>query len=314
MAQNDFEVEKESSGGFERFLLFMIPIVFTIVLLGVLLALFNPNIRNTFLELANKVPIVEKWVPDPSLDPEKSKLDKTKDQLKSTEATNQELKVKLSEQEAALVKANEGKSERESKVNELQAQIDEMKQETADKAAAAAQGGETEVSSYQKQINDLAKMYSDMNPSKSALIIQNLTLEEIVLLFEAMKTPNKVAIMEKMDPKIAADVTVMLKEAKSSTDQQVAALQSRLKKNQTSTTSTPDLTNLNKSQISQTFATMTPQSAAELLFQTYKISPDKVLTVLNSVDDATRSAILGKMSSIDSVTTAKILNKLMSVK
>lgn len=314
MAQNDFEVEKESSGGFERFLMFMIPIVFTIVLLGVLLALFNPNIRNTFLEIANKIPIVEKWIPDPSLDPEKSKLDQTKDQLKSTEATNEELKNKLSEQEAALTKANESKTKQEAEMQKLQTQIDTMKQEAATKATTAAQGGETEISSYQKQINELAKMYSDMSPSKSAPIIQNLTQEEIVLMFEAMKTPNRVAIMEKMDPKIAADVTMMMKEAKPSTDLQVAALQSRLNKNQTTTTSTQESTKLNKVQISQTFATMTPQSAADLLFQTYKISPDKALTVLNSVDDATRSAILGKMSTIDSVTTAKILNKLMSAK
>ncbi|WP_052675907.1 MotE family protein [Paenibacillus sp. IHBB 10380] len=314
MAQNDFEVENETSGGFERFLLFMIPIVFTIVLLGVLLALFNTNIRNTFLELANKVPIVEKWVPDPSLDPEKSKLDKTKDQLKSTEATNEELKNKLSEQEAALVKATEGKVEQENKVQELQTQIDTMKQEIADKATVAAAGGETEISSYQQQINDLAKMYADMNPRKSAPIIQNLTQEEIVLLFEAMKTPNRVAILEKMDPKVAAEVTTLMKEAKSSTDLQVAALQSRLKKNQTAATSTPASTKLNETQLSQTFATMTPKSAADLLFQTYKISPDKVLTILNSVDNVTRSAILGKMSTDDSATTAKILNKLMSSK
>lgn len=303
---NDFEeVEKESAGGFERFLVLMIPIIFTIVLLGVLLILFNMNIRNAALEIANKIPVVQNWVPAPNLDPEKTKLQESKEEIKSAEATIKELKDKLSAQQTELKQATEGKTQQDTQLKDLQSQIETLQNESI-----LAANPEQKVDNYQKQIDELAKMYGNLSPSKAAPIIQNLTLEEMVLMFESMKSDKRIAIFEKMDPKVAAEVTMMMKDAKPAQDLQISALQSRVKKNDTATTQTSD--KLNKSQLSQTFATMTPQSAADLLFQTYKISPEKTLTILNSVDDKTRSSILGKMSSIDSVTTAKILNKLMS--
>ncbi|OAB45113.1 kinesin [Paenibacillus antarcticus] len=303
---NDFEeVEKESAGGFERFLVLMIPIIFTIVLLGVLLILFNMNIRNAALEIANKIPVVQNWVPAPNLDPEKTKLQESKEEIKSAEATIKELKDKLSAQQTELKQVTEGKTQQDTQLKDLQNQIETLQNESI-----LAENPEEQVDNYQKQIDELAKMYGNLSPSKAAPIIQNLTLEEMVLMFQSMKSDKRIAIFEKMDPKVAAEVTMLMKDAKPAQDLQIAALQSRVKKNDTATTETSD--KLNKSQLSQTFATMTPQSAADLLFQTYKISPEKTLSILNSVDDKTRSSILGKMSSIDSVTTAKILNKLMS--
>lgn len=70
MANNQMELEDEGSAGkLERFLFLMIPIIFTLVLLGVLLTLFNMDIRNNVLAIANKIPVIEKWVPDPPPDP-----------------------------------------------------------------------------------------------------------------------------------------------------------------------------------------------------------------------------------------------------
>nr|WP_235440454.1 hypothetical protein [Paenibacillus sp. DMB20] len=93
MARNDMPIDKEeSSGGFERILLFLIPIIFTIVLVAVLLTLFNVNVRNGMMDVANKIPIVKNWVPDPKLTPEEEKEKKLKDQEVSAEATIQELK------------------------------------------------------------------------------------------------------------------------------------------------------------------------------------------------------------------------------
>ncbi|MNI65230.1 hypothetical protein D3C73_1207230 [compost metagenome] len=59
---------------------------------------------------------------------------------------------------------------------------------------------------------------------------------------------------------------------------------------------------------------MSASSGAKLLLETYKLSPDKTLTILNSVDDATRSQLLENMSTENSVETAKILNRLMGNK
>ncbi|MGP3786261.1 MotE family protein [Paenibacillus sp. 1A_MP2] len=289
-----------------------IPIVFTVVLLGVLLTLFNVDIRNNLLEVANKIPVVKDWVPDPVLDPEKKKLEKSEQQVESAEATIEKLKAQVNAKETELKAAQEATTTEAKKATDLQKKLDD-----AEKAVetAATTTPETE-SDYQKQIKDLAKMYADMSPSKAAPILQNMTNEEMVLLLSAMQSAARTKVLEKMDPKTAADVTMMMKDAKPSGDLALDALQSRLKKETatTSTASTTNSKNLDKNQLSQTFASMSASSGAKLLLETYKLSPDKTLTILNSVDDATRSQLLENMSTENSVETAKILNKLMGNK
>ncbi|WP_405156300.1 MotE family protein [Paenibacillus sp. FSL K6-0108] len=311
MAVKDTDMEKESSGGWEKFLMISIPIVFTVVLLGVLLTLFNVDIRNNLLEVANKIPVVKNWVPDPVLDPEKKELEKSEQQVESAEATIEKLKAQVNAKETELKAAQEATTTEAKKATDLQKKLDD-----AEKAAEiAAQNPETE-SDYQKQIKDLAKMYADMSPSKAAPILQNMTNEEMVLLLSSMQSAARTKVLEKMDPKTAADVTMMMKDAKPSGDLALDALQSRLKKETatTSTASTTNSKNLDKNQLSQTFASMSASSGAKLLLETYKLSPDKTLTILNSVDDATRSQLLENMSTENSVETAKILNKLMGNK
>ena len=107
MAVKDTDIEKESGSGWEKFLMISIPIVFTVVLLGVLLTLFNVDIRNNMLELANKIPVVKDWVPDPVLDPEKEKLDESEKQVESAEATIEKLKSQVAAKETELQAAKE---------------------------------------------------------------------------------------------------------------------------------------------------------------------------------------------------------------
>ncbi|WP_413409635.1 MotE family protein [Paenibacillus amylolyticus] len=310
--KDDSDMEKESGGGWEKFLMISIPIVFTVVLLGVLLTLFNVDIRNNLFEFANKIPVVKEWVPDPVLDPEKEKLEKSEQQVESAEATIEKLKSQVTAKETELKAAQEATTTEAKKATDLQKKLDD-----AEKAAETATAATPETESdYQKQIKDLAKMYADMSPSKAAPILQNMTNEEMVLLLNAMQSSARTKVLEKMDPKTAADVTMMMKDAKPSGDLALDALQSRLQKETaaTSTASTTTSKNLDKNQLSQTFASMSASSGAKLLLETYKLSPDKTLTILNSVDDATRSQLLENMSSEDSVETAKILNRLMGNK
>ncbi|MDQ0169932.1 MotE family protein [Paenibacillus tundrae] len=312
MAVRDTEdMEKESSGGWEKFLMISIPIVFTVVLLGVLLTLFNVDIRNNLLDFANKIPVVKDWVPEPVLDPEKEKLEKSEKQVESAEATIEKLKSQIAAKDTELQAAKDATATETQKASNLQKKLDEAEQA----AETAAQATPESESDYQKQIKDLAKMYADMSPSKAAPILQNMTNEEMVLLLSAMQSTPRTRVLEKMDPKTAADVTMMMKDAKPSGDLAIDALQSRLNKEATTTAAaTTTSKNLDKNQLSQTFASMSASSGAKLLLETYKLSPDKTLTILNSVDDATRSQLLENMSTENSVETAKILNRLMGNK
>lgn len=315
MAKNDMELENEESAGkFERFLFLMIPIIFTLVLLGVLLTLFNMDIRNNVLEIANKIPVVDKWVPEPVADPASESSDdeaaKSEEQAASSESTIKELKAQLAAQEAQLKQANEDKTAQETRLEALQKQIDTMTEE----AAAAAASTEETVDPYQEKVTELAKLYAGMKASKAAPIMENLTAEEMVQIFSAMNNTSKTAILEKMDPEKAAEVSVKLKETTNSTDMAIAALQSRLKQTQTDTPATTTAGNLDQDELSQTFTTMPAADAATLLGSMYTISPDKVITILNTVSDSVRSSILGEITKNDSTLSAKIVNRLMGGK
>ncbi|WP_052380450.1 MotE family protein [Paenibacillus camerounensis] len=315
MANNDMELENEESASkFERFLFLMIPIIFTLVLLGVLLTLFNMDIRNKALEVANKIPVVNQWIPDPVVEPGSEAAEEEaasgEEQAKSSESTIKELKSQLAEKEAQLQQVNDEKTAQTTQVEALQKQIDTMTAE-----AAAAEAAVAEEDPYQDKVTELAKLYSGMKASKAAPIMENLTTEEQVQIMSAMNTASKTAILEKMDPQKAAEVSVKLKETTNSTDMAIAALQSRLKQDQASTAATPAASgNLDQEKLSQTFATMPAAEAATLLGSMYSVSPDKVITVLNTVGDSVRSSILGEMTKNDSALTAKILNRLMGGK
>lgn len=312
MANNELEFENEESvGKFERFLFLMIPIIFTLVLLGVLLTLFNMDIRNNVLSVANKIPYVEKWIPDPPADPAKSEEQKAEEQVASSEVTIKELKAQLAQQGEELKRVTEEKASQSAQVEALQTQI-----ETLEEAAVITSKVDevSEADAYQKQVTDLAKLYAGMKASKAASIMENLTQEEMVQIFSVMNNANKTAILEKMTPKTAADVSVKLKENTTSTDLSIAALQSRLKKEAVTTPTTGNSANLDKEELSQTFTSMPAASAAKLLGEMFVISPDKVITILNTVSDNVRSSILGEMTKNNSAQTAKIVNRLMGGK
>lgn len=307
MAQTELDEElEESGGGFSRFLFFMTPILFTVVLLGVLLTLFNVNIRDAIFDLGNKIPIVKNFIPDPEVPGKEEKKVDEKKQQESTEATVKELKEQVEKQAALLDEANQKAAEQEGKVKELETQLD-----TAEQTAQEEQQAE-EQAAYQKEVKKLAQIYSEMSPSKAAAIFDKLTTEETLQMFSVMSNESKVAILEKMDPEKAAAISIRLKDAKPAEDLAIAALQSRLKKEaagdaQTQTTSST----LDDQQLAQTFSSMSADAASKLIIQTYKISPDKALKILKAVDGATRSKILDAMTKADEKLTVKIVNQLV---
>ena len=315
MANNQMELENEGSAGkFERFLFLMIPIIFTLVLLGVLLTLFNMDIRNNVLEIANKIPVVEKWVPDPeveaSQDTGSDPQTQVEAQVASSETTIKELKAQLAKQAEALKQAGIEKDAEATKAEALQKQIDGMKEA----AAAAEATAPADEDPYLKQVTEMAKLYAGMKASKAAPIMENLTTDEMAQIFSVMSNASKTEILEKMDPKKAADVSVKLKESTNSTDMAIAALQSRVKQDEAGTGTAAASNNLDKATLSQTFTSMPAADAATLLGSMYSISPEKVVTILNTVSDSVRSSILGEMTKNDSAQTAKIVNRLMGGK
>lgn len=302
---NQESVEKESGySGFERFLFFATPILFTIILLAVLLTLFNANWRNQMIALAENIPIVNQWISSDKDKAEGKEPGKAKKENKNIQKDQEEqiaeLKALLASKDADLRNLADARKTLEVQVANLNKEIKDLRAERREEQVTEEQ--------YAQQVKDLANLYAKMMPSKSAPILENLATEELVLVLDAMKQEDRAKILEKMNPKVAADASIRLKDVKPADNLEVRALQARLKKNEASKEAH---NGLDRTQLSQTFASMTPKSAASILLETAKISPEKALNVLNTVDDATRSRLLNAMTEEDKEATAKLVSKLL---
>lgn len=232
----DADAEKSTFTTMERVLYwFVIPIVFTAVLSGALLSLFDYDIKNQMLTFANKIPGIAAIVPEP-----KGVMKKTEPAPKSSESNSegqtedlksavQSLKKQLAEKVEELKTADAAYQQKDQALKELQeknAALEEQLKEKGNKAA-----------DYDTQVQQTAAMYAKMLPSKSAPILENLTLKEQVLILSQMKVDDRVKILEKMDPKKAAQASIYLKDSVPAKDRQIAALQERLQWNDTATAS-----------------------------------------------------------------------------
>lgn len=295
------DMEKSSYSGFERFLFFMTPIVFTAILLGVLLLMFNPDWRNAALEFGNKIPVVKSLLPNPASQAGTDPLTDETLTVGNARSKLEELNALLADRETALQQATAQAEEQQKRIEELQLQVDQLSKESEEKTITG--------DAYRARIASLANMYGKMTPSKAAPILENLTLEESALVLGAMPETERGRVLERMTPKKAADVTMKLKDAERVEDREIAALQARIKELENSAAEASST--LDTAELNQTLSGMRPQKAAELLLQMNKTNQAKVLRALAVLDNAARSQILNEMSTQDNDATANLVNKLM---
>lgn len=299
MASSDNE--KQSYSTLERLMFMMTPILFAIVLLGVLYTLVDNDFRNKMLEAGNSVPFLKNVLPAPKLD--SGTLNDSDLKTTNMSAKIADLQAKLSSIESELAAANQTKTALEREVKDLQGDNSQLKSMNEEALLEDEQ--------YQAKIGELSSMFAKITPSKAAPILQSMSIEEMVLVFANMRPDDRVRIMEKMNPKTAADAAMRLKDNVTAKDLQIAALQARVNAQKSSETK-PITSVLDQNQLSATFTAMDAKSAADLLIKMVDVSPSKVLRILNAVDDKKRSDIIAKMSAINEKTTAQIVSKLMS--
>ncbi|WP_312886487.1 MotE family protein [Paenibacillus foliorum] len=303
----DVDVENNSSyGAMERFLIwFLIPFVFTAVLLGVLLTIFDYDVMNNVLRAANKIPIINTVIPEPKVKSTEGKPSDKVAQQQTTSApvaeeTAQALNSKLEQKDQELKKTDTIVQQRDQTIKELQ-----LKNSTLEEQMKSKTQNDDE---YTAKIQQLSSMYAKMSPSKAAPIMENLTTAEMVLVLSMMKVDERVKVLEKMNPKMAADASILLKDLTTTKDKQIAALQERLKQ-----VSTPDPNasqKLSKDDLGATFSNMTPKSAATVLLEIQKTNPEKVISILSSMDSAGRSKIITAISDQEKETAALISTRL----
>ncbi|OXS59675.1 hypothetical protein B1A99_09015 [Cohnella sp. CIP 111063] len=295
------DVEKSSYSGFERFLFFITPILFTAVLLGVLLLMFNADWRNAALEIGNKIPVVRSILPNPDTPPAPGAQTDETLSVNNAKAKIDELNALLADRETALRQATALGEEQKKKLDELQLKLDELTKADEERTIT----GEA----YQSRIKGLANMYGKMTPSKAAPILESMTLEESALVLGAMTETERGRVLERMTPKKAADVTMKLKDAETVDDREIAALQSRIKELENSPADTSSA--LDTAELNRTFSGMEPKKAAELLLQMATTTQSKALRILDALDNDARAKVLNELSTLDKKTAANLISKLM---
>jgi flagellar motility protein MotE (MotC chaperone) len=295
------ETEKQGYSAMERTMFLMTPILFAIVLLGVLYTLFNTDFRNKVLEVGQTVPVLKDVLPAPEV--AVGELSDTDLRNANLSAKLADLQAKLTSVESELAAANQTKATLEQEIKTLQTDNTDLKSIGEEQTLDAEQ--------YQAKIQELSSMFAKITPSKAAPILQSMSLDEMVLVLANMRPDDRVRIMEKMNPQTAADAVMKLKDNVEAKDMQIAALQARVNANSAAETKTPSSV-LDQDQLAATFGAMDAKSAAELLIKMVDVSPSKVQRILNAVDNATRSSILAQMSSINDTVTAQLVTKLMS--
>lgn len=303
---NTTETESPSSGFFEKFLIwFLIPIVFTIALLFVLFYILDVDITKKVQSTLHNIPVIGKVIPAPAGEGEAT--DTTEDVMTPEKVAAQKdeeivnLKAQIAELESKSQQSGQASISKDQEVQALQDQIKSLEEQLKLKAKTEEE--------YNQQVQELANVYSKMNPSKAAPIMENLTMQESVLVMSMMKTDDRVKVLEKMNPKKAAEISIALKDAAPLQDLEMEALRSRLELNEKEK-NTGVAKTLSETDLGQTFANMTPKSAAAVLLEMYTITPSKVISILTGMDSAARSQIMTSLSDQDKELTAEIALKL----
>jgi flagellar motility protein MotE (MotC chaperone) len=297
-----------SYGAMERFLIwFLIPCVFTSVLLGVLFSIFDSNLKNNVLRTAHSIPVIGNLVPAPKDKADASGTGAGKSGSEaSVKASNDQiaaLNAKIADLEASLKKADEVNQQKDQSIKDEQTKVNDLTEQLKTKTQTDQE--------YQAQVQQLASVYSKMDAGKAAPIIQNLSLPEQVLVLSNMKPDAQAAILAKMDAKTAANASIAMKDAVPVKDREIAALQGRLAiESSGASTSASAAAKLTQGDVGQTFANMTPKSAADVLIQLQGTSPDRVLSILSSMDTASRAKVLSAIADANKDMAAAISSRL----
>lgn len=273
------------------------PVFFSIIITLVLLFVFDNDVKDTILQTANRIPVVNQWIPDPSLDTDNEEEELLIEKIKAeNESLNQqilELQQQLEQKDSDLQTTEQTVQELQQELTAINEQLDEQTQSQEE---------------YLEKIRELSSMYGNMTPSKAASIMENLTLNERVLLLNEMSSSKRGAILEKMDPSTAAEASILLKDLIPVEDQQIAALQERIQLLVQQENSNDD--GLRLEDLAELFSSMDAELAAGVLVEMYGQQKQQVIEIVRVMDAPSRSNILSSIAGESEAQAAEIISSL----
>lgn len=305
----DNEENERSYNVMERLLFYTLPVLFTLLLTGVLLTVFGYDVTNELLRGANKIPFVSEIVPDPR--PTDEELQDAIRQAGGAETASDpesrsedvaRFEALIAERDAQIAQLSDDNAAKDEQLAELQAENEELRERYDAVTVSDEQ--------YTAQIAALAQVYAEMSASKAAPVLESLTLAERVLVLSQMDLDAQVSILGRMNPQIAAETSILMKDTVPARDEQIAALQSRLAIRGSAGGGSIPAAQLTKEEVSQTFASMAPNRAASVLLEMAKTDRGQVVSILQAMDEAPRASLLNALADLSEEETAKITARL----
>ncbi|WP_232697035.1 MotE family protein [Brevibacillus daliensis] len=290
------EVQEERGYGRWEFFFYiiLIPALFTSLLLGIILSFSGYDVIGGIKETINKIPFIEKVIDDGPNTATNPVADEKNKGLQTEQV------LEKNKQETA--KLEEAVNEKEATIQALQTQVKELQRTSEQKRVDEEE--------RQKQFQSLAKTYATMSPKNAAAILENLSNEEAVVVLAKMKTDVQSQILAKMDPKKAADLSILIKDQQISKDDDIAALQQRVIILTKALGETRDTSKVTSEKLVASFNSMNTIDAAKILSTLYKTNTERALSILSQMADGKRGEILGEISKTDAGLAARITNAL----
>jgi flagellar motility protein MotE (MotC chaperone) len=290
----NLNTERTTYSAFERFLyFFLIPFLYSSVLVTLLFIIFNQDVRKSVQEAANQIPIIKEIVPDVKEEPTG---------ITSPEVleVQREAQSQLQDMEQRVKTAIETARQKDDEIRELQEKIISLEEQLEEKRLSMEE--------YTQHIRSLSNMYAGMKVTRAAPIIESLQPAERVLILSHMSLDDRASLLERMNPQIAAETTMALKDMEKVEDVQVAALQERIEVLTAQLSEQSEA--LTAAELGATFATMDAASASAVLLEMMKTNETKVIAIVRAMNNEARSNILSAMTAADSSAAANLSSKL----
>ncbi len=295
--------EEKTYSKWEWFLyIILLPTLFTLILVGIILTFMKVDVITPILEVANKIPYVEKVIPDPKKEPEDDFiLYENTFQNKSDSSTNTEELAQLLAQESE--KYQQEINDKESIILELESELaaTDSRIENLESEINKLLLEEQEAASIEqiKKNKEIAQMYSAMTASKAAPILSNMENDEVVQILSEMDSKKMSQILAKMDPQKAAELTVLLKQINTEDIASDEALQARILELEEQLKVAKDAKSETQSdllEIVKSFEVMDPTAAAGIIEKMWTDKNNKqALAILKNLGSQPRSRILANM-------------------
>jgi flagellar motility protein MotE (MotC chaperone) len=282
-------MDKKQHGNLGSIFFWGIPILFTVILCVIVLNFFGIPVGKTLQEWGNKLPIINKIIPDPA--PTQALKLNNPDNLKQQSLTNSKV---LKEKDQKIIELNKQLSSNQTKVEDLQKSNGELQKQLDKKQTQAVQD----------QMKQVAGIYANIPAAKAAAMFESMPLEDASLNMSLLEQDQQSGILGSMkDAKKAAQILMMLKEVALLKETDQTALKNQIHELALKQENPTEV-------LAETITGMPPTQSAGIIQSMMATNSQVAMNIMKNVTTNSRSQILTEISKVDAKLAAEIATNL----